>query len=102
MDVDPEGAAKPIPVVVSTPKEDSRVGSASDSEDSQDVPGDRVTATIWRNAKGGFQEFRPECFAHCYKNTKSMACPGPYDMDNLSDDEEWLKTDCDMPSVNTF
>ena len=65
MDIDPEEGAQPIPVVVGSPRDDSNAGSASDSGTNDDVPGDIVTETIWRNAKGGFKEFRPECFEHC-------------------------------------
>ena len=101
MDLDADSTIRPIPVVVNSCKPDSD-DAVSESGTNDDVPSDQVTATIWRNAKGGFKEFRPECFGHCSRNLTDYSCPEAYELDNLSDDEEWMRTDVGLPSVNTF
>ena len=100
MDVDDNDPLRTIPVVVSSSRRESDDAVSEPSND--DIPDNPATATIWRNAKGGFREFRPECFSHCQRNLTEYACPDAGDLDGLSDDEEWIKSETTMPSVNTF
>ena len=103
MEVDQEDPLRAIPVVVSASRRGSDdAASVKSNTSDNDVPGDLATATIWRNAKSGFREFRPECFSHCQRNLTEYACPEARDLDDLSDDEEWIKSETSMPSVNTF
>ena len=100
----PPGSPKPDSQNSEKPDEDQEEGLASDSDegDAQEQASSKVEQEVWDNARTDFKIFIPASLEECKKNTTHYACPGSLDLNDESDDEEWIRMKSTDRSANKY
>ena len=100
----PPPSPKPDAPKPEEPDEEQEEGQASDSDegDNQEQATSKVEQEVWDNARADFKIFRPASLEECKKNNTHYACPGSLDMNDESDDEEWIRMKRTDRSANKY
>ena len=101
----PTGTPEESPAASPVTSDEDGAGSApadsdSDAETLDEQASNLVEQEVWDNAKAEFSIRLPRSFEECKRNSKHYACPPEVDMNEESDDEEWLRLKSTEKSAN--